>query len=367
MAQPIRVLHVNGIMNYGGAEAMIMNLYRQIDRDNVQFDFIVHSEKDGYYDKEIALLGGKKHICPRYTVSNHIAYVRWWKNFFSAHPEYKILHSHIRSTASIYLPIAKNQGITTIAHSHSTSNGHGLKALLKNILQLKIRYQADYLFACSQEAGNWLFGKTAAHTQRFKIIPNSIDTHRFLFNEKKRKEVRCALGIDDAVVIGHVGSFTEVKNHMFLLKCFAEYHKKVPNSKLLLVGEGGLEKSIKEQVLKQGLINDVIFLGAKANVQDYYQAMDCFIFPSLWEGLGIAIVEAQASGLPCVVSDKVPRSVDIGAGLVDFVSLHEPLANWISKIRKIERKDTSVYIKNSGFDVEENAKKLQKFYEEIWK
>ena len=161
----IRILHVLGSLNMGGAETLIMNLYRNIDRDKIQFDFVVHTNKIGLYEDEIKELGGKIYRIQRYKGINHFSYKKEWNNFFEEHKEYKIIHGHMRSTASIYLKIAKKYGRITIAHSHNTSNGHGFSSLVKKILQYNIRNVSDYFMGCSYEANKRLFGKTCLNTQ----------------------------------------------------------------------------------------------------------------------------------------------------------------------------------------------------------
>lgn len=358
---PIRVLHMIAVLEMGGSQSMVMNIYRSIDRRKVQFDFIVdHPDRDIKLRKEIESLGGKIYFMPTFKGTNICEVQKSWKTFFLTHREYKILHTHSRSYASIYLPIAKKCGLKTIAHSHSTSNGAGITGYIKDLLQMPLRYQADYLFACSKEAGEWLFGKKYVKSKKFRIIPNAIDTKRFVFNLEIRNRIREELGVSNNFIIGHVGRMTYPKNHIFLLKMFAKFSRKIKNAKLLLVGDGELMENMVKEAKNLGIDNNVIFVGSKLNIYDYYQAMDFFIFPSIWEGLGIAIIEAQASGLHCLVSDAVPRSVDVGAGLVEFLSLDN---NWCKRIRKTEkRENTEMYIKNAGYDITLNVDFLQNFY-----
>lgn len=365
MSGAVRVLHVVGIMGLGGAETMVMNLYRQIDRQKVQFDFVVHTDQAGAYDREIKSLGGKMYSCPRYRGANHLSYVNWWKAFLADHTEYKILHSHIRSTASLYLPIAKKHGLTIIIHGHSTSNGKGIEAAVKGILQLPLKRQADYLFACSKEAGEWLFGKKAVRSERFHVIPNAIDTERFRFDPVLRESVRKDLGVEERFVIGHVGRMTREKNHAFLLRIFQELLKRKSNAVLFLLGDGELREQLTKEAATLGISSWVTFFGARTNVSDYYQAMDAFVFPSTWEGLGIAALEAQAAGLPCLIADTVPRAVDIGAGLVAFLPLSKPAAEWAGMICSVQRNDTSQFVRKAGYDVRDNAAAFQRFYEKI--
>lgn len=349
---------------------MIMNLYRVIDRSKFQFDFIIdHPDRDNELRDEIEALGGRIYFFPTFRGKNIYEEKRTWDKFLTEHQEYKVLHTHSRSYASIYLPIAKKHGLITIAHSHSTSNGKGAVAKIKDLMQFPIRYQADYMFACSKEAGEWLFGKKTVKSGNFKVIPNAIDSKLFAYSPEKREKIRKKLNIANSYVIGHVGRISKPKNHHFLLRCFKEIHRNNQNAVLLLVGDGELSGEIKKEANQLEIQDRIIFLGSRTNTYDYYQAMDCFVFPSLWEGLGIAVVEAQASGLPCIVSDAVPRSVDVGAGLVEFLSLSMSLTSWMERINvnHTERKDTTELVVKAGYDIKENAKSMQNFYEDICK
>lgn len=361
---PIRVLHVLGALNIGGAEMMVMNLYRNIDREKIQFDFVIHTTAQGDFTNEILDLGGRIYSCPRYIGRNHIQYCKWWNNFLEEHREYKIIHGHVRSTASLYMAIARKKGCVTISHSHSTSNGEGISALAKNAMQYPIRYVADYMFACSDEAGKWLFGKKAITRNSYRVISNAIDMKRFAFNEQKRGEIREQLGIiNEDFVIGHVGRFTEPKNHMFLIDIFQRVRQKRQNVKLLLVGDGELKDKVKQETERLGVSDSVIFAGTKTETEDYYQAMDIFVFPSLWEGLGIAVLEAQANGLGCMVSDRVPDKVKISEG-VRFLALEEP-EKWIELLETNEGRRTKMQFEGEEFDIKKITLEMQGFYQEV--
>lgn len=336
MTQPIRILHVLGGLDAGGAESFVMNLYRAIDRNAVQFDFVKHTSQIGVFENEVRAMGGEIYQCSRYRGENHWAYKKWWNDFYQQHHEYIVIHGHVRSTAAIYLKIAKKYGRVTIAHSHSTSNGSGISALVKDAMQLPIRHIAEYLFACSDKAGKWLYGSKALNGDNYKIIPNGIDLQRFAFDEDKRLTIRRELGIEhDDYVVGHVGRFSKPKNHMFLIKMFAAFSVFESKTKLLLVGDGPLCDIIQRQCTELGVRDKVIFVGAKTNTEDYYQAMDVFTFPSLWEGLGIVALEAQANGLKCIVSDRVPNNVAV-TKKVEFLPL-DNMEDWIEAIT--EEKD----------------------------
>ncbi len=371
MVGPIRVLHVLGGLNCGGAETMIMNLYRSIDRSKIQFDFMVHTIDKCDYDDEIRKLGGRIYSVPRYNGLNHFKYKRAWNDFFKNHPKYRIVHGHMRSTAAIYLKIAKKQRVITIAHSHSiASRGNKIEQFVKNVMQIPIRYIADYLFACSNEAGKWLFGEKATKQDNYRVIKNAIDAERYVFNEAVRDKVRKDLNIENKLVVGHVGRFTYPKNHKFLIELFYEVQKQNENTILLLVGDGEFRPQIEKQINSLGIKDKVILTGVVPNVNDYMQAMDVFVFPSIFEGLGIAAIEAQAEGLRCIVSDKVPKEAFI-TDLIESISLTTDMKKWASKILQYssgcQRQKTFAKIKQAGYDIRKNTQILEDFYIGIFK
>jgi len=371
MGKPIRVLHVLGTLNRGGAETMIMNIYHNIDRSKIQFDFIKHTNKKCDYDDEIIKLGGKIYSIPRYTGKNHLKYIESWNDFFNSHTEYKIIHGHMRSTAAIYLKIAKKHGLLTIAHSHSiASRGNKLQQFIKYIMQLPIRYTADYLFACSEQAGKWLFGKNVINKNNFNVIKNAIDIEKYLFNQSKRNEMRKTLNIEDKFVVGHVGSFTYPKNHKFLIEVFNEIQKQNRATILLLIGDGELRSQIEKQISDLGLEDKVILTGTVSNVNEYLQAMDVFVFPSIFEGLGIAVIEAQAAGLPCVVADTIPEEAYL-TDLIESIPLTAKEDLWTEQILKYndgyERRNTYEEVKSKGYDIYETNQWLEEFYLKNWR
>lgn len=360
--EPKRILHVLGKLNRGGAETLVMNLYRNIDRNKFQFDFVIHTDEKGDYTDEILKLGGKIYSVPKYKVINHIKYKKAWKGFFDKHKEYQIIHGHVRSTASIYLKIAKKYGLYTIAHSHSISSGKGLTAVIKNILQYRIRYVADYFIGCSQKANEWLFGKKVANSNKCEILENGIYIKKFLYNEEKRKKIRDEMGIENnEILIGHVGRFSKVKNHKFLIDIFKEFYKKNSNSKLILLGNGELKENIKERVVRLGLEKKVIFHNVVDNIEDYYNAMDAFVFPSLYEGLGMVVIEAQINGLKCYVSNNIPKCTNID-GKVKFISLRNSSKYWSKLIDKMQYPRKIDIINFKDYDIMQVVKKIEKIY-----
>lgn len=365
MPEPIRVLQVFAEMNRGGAENMIMNLYRNINRSEVQFDFVVHTINKCAFDDEIRAMGGNIYNVPAYSGKNHFEYKKAWESFFKDHPEYKVIHGHVRSTASIYLNKAKKYGLTTIAHSHNTSSGSGFPAIVKNILQYQIRNIADYLFACSQNAGTWLYGEKACKKDNFFILNNAIEAKRFVLNKEVRDKKRKELQLEDFFVVGHIGRFHPQKNHAFIIDIFKELSEKNSKVKLLLIGDGTLRKEIEKKVSNLGLSEKVIFTGVRPDIPELLQAMDVFLFPSLFEGLPVTLIEAQASGLEIYASETISQEVAI-TDLINYNSLNSHPSEWVNNIlnkkRLNKRKNYLSEIENANYDIEKNSLWLQEFY-----
>ena len=360
---PIRVLHVLGALNIGGAEMMVMNLYRNIDREKIQFDFVIHTTAQGDFTNEILKLGGRIYSCPRYIGRNHIQYCKWWNNFLEEHREYKIIHGHVRSTASLYMAIAKKKGCVTISHSHSTSNGEGISALAKNAMQYPIRYMADYMFACSDEAGEWLFGRKACTEKKYFFFPNAIELSRFQYSESVRKEMRGDLDIEREMIIGTVGRNSNPKNPFGILDIFERVSKKNEKAVLLWIGTGELEGEVKKEAVRRKLANRIHFMGNRKDVPELMQTFDIFIFPSLWEGLPVTVIEAQAAGLPCLISDRVTKQVAVSK-LVHYLPVDQGYEVWEEAIlnSNLDRQDVQNEIRQAGFDIHESAQWLEKFY-----
>lgn len=371
MNQPIRVLHVIGIMNRGGAEAMIMNLYRKIDRTKVQFDFVENTYEKAAYDDEIQSLGGIIYHCPHYNGKNHFEYVHWWKEFFNLHRgEYAIVHGHIGSTAAIYLKIAKKSGVFTIAHSHNSGTDHSLNSYLYFIFSYPTRFIADYFFACSQIAGADRFGQRVVSSSSYSVFHNGIDTNDFSFSKSVRDQVRSELGIENKIVIGHIGRFEKQKNHRLLLDIFRCLKQKQYNCMLLLVGDGPLRTEMMEYAKTIGISGSVIFLGVRSDVNRLVQAMDFFVFPSLHEGLPVTLVETQTSGLPCVISDGVPAESILTNNLISVMGLKDTPEQWADHIVNRfdeERYDRSREVIEAGYDISTTAKWLEEFYLEKYR
>ena len=361
----IRILHVIGSLDMGGSQMFVLNLYNHIDRTKIQFDFVVREGKNYFLEDKVRELGGKIYKLPALKFTNYLTYVSAWKKFFKEHPEYKIVHGHIRSTAAIYLKIAKNFGLKTISHSHSTRNNSGISAFVKAVLQYPIRFVADYFFACSKDAGEWLFGKKITHQANFFVVPNAIDTAQFAYNPATRSEMRQKLNVKNNFIVGHVGRLDVPKNHTFLLKIFAEVYKQNPQARLFLVGDGPLKEDLVKQTEQLNIQKAVLFCGNQS-AAPYYQAMDVFVFPSLYEGLGISIIEAQVSGLPCVISANLPKEADLDCDLVTRVGLEQPAAVWsktvLAQMGKKPRQSQQDKVTGKGYDISATTHWIQDFY-----
>lgn len=366
MTEPIRVLQVLGGTGLGGAESRTMDLYRNMDRDRVQFDFAVHNSAPDFYDEEIESLGGNIYRLPRFKMYNYFSYKRAWREFFKKHRGYSAVHGHMTSTASIYLPEAKRAGVPlAMAHARSAGVDAGLKGKMTHFLRRNLWKKADYCLACSGEAGEAVYGPKAKAQGLIRVLPNGVEVQKFRYQEEKRKALREELGLSEQFVIGHVGRFHPCKNHTFLLDVFSEVCKIRPQSALILVGEGTLMEAMRQKAETLGLLKKVHFVGQKANAADYYQAMDFFVFPSFYEGLPGTVVEAQAAGVPCLLADTITKEVAI-TPLVEYENLSESAAKWAEEILKRAdepRRDWYEDIKAAGFDVKYQAENMARFYE----
>ena len=366
--QPMRILQVIGAMDRGGAETFVMNLYRNVDRAKIQFDFLVNENRECDYDAEIREMGGHIYRIPRYNLVNGIQYKKACRDFFRLH-RYPVVHGHIGLPASIYLSEAGKRGSFTIAHSHSRNYPFSIEEAVFRICSHRVRNVADYFLACSREAGVDRFGGSIVSGDLFHILNNGVDTNALAFSVENRIGIRSELGISkDAPVFGHVGRLTEVKNHRFLIEVFSAINQKYPESKLLLVGRGELEAQLHEEVAKAGLEGSVLFLGVRNDVAAILSAMDVFLFPSLSEGLSCAAIEAQASGLPTLLSTGVPeltrilpftKRLDLSKGSDAWAEEAEIM---YSASRTIDRLSAKSYICKAGFDIEESAAWIQKLY-----
>lgn len=363
--EPIRVAHIIGKWLGGGVESVVMNYYRHIDRTKIQFDFICDNDSTNIPYDEIEQLGGRVILVPPY--QKVFEYQKELVKIFKDN-NYKIVHSHINTLSVFPLRAAKKAGVPIrIAHSHSTTNKKEWK---KNLVKQVLRpfskvYATDYM-CCSELAGRWLFGNKEYDKGNVYLLNNAIDLDKFKYDEKIRKEKRKELNIkDDTLVIGHVGRFVEQKNHRFLIDIFNEVHKQKENSILLLVGQGLLMEEMKEKVKTLGIEDKVIFLGQRNDVNELYQVFDVFCLPSLYEGLPVVGVEAQATGLLCVFSDDMTKETKV-LDTTEFLSLNQSVEEWarilIDSYKKFKRTNHNDEISSNGFNIENETHKLVDYY-----
>jgi len=350
-------------MNRGGLETMLMNYYRQLDRSGVQFDFMVHRAEPGHYDAEIEALGGRIHRMPPIKPGGYRTYFRALDRFFAAHPEYRVVHSHINENSSFVLRAAKRAGVPCrIAHSHLSGLGLDLKLPFRLYARMAMRGNPNRHFACSRQAGRWLFGGKTAR-DGVVVLNNAVNVRDFAFDADARREVREELGAGGRLVIGHIGRFNGQKNHSFLLEVFAAVRQRRPDALLVLAGDGSLRTAVEAKAARLGLADAVAFLGVRSDVARLMQGFDLFLFPSLFEGLPVVLVEAQAAGLRCFVSDTVTREADV-TGRVDFISLRASAGRWAERILSApaDRADTSEALRRHGYDAAAMSAWLADYY-----
>lgn len=354
-------------MDRGGAETFIMNVYRTTNPKDVQFDFLVHEMHECDYDAEIKERGGAIYRLPRFSGINSISYYSKCKRFFQEHHEYSAVHGHIGSCAALYLSAAKQAGLYAIAHSHNTKGG-GLGQRAFDVVSYPTRFIADAFLACSQEAGTDRFGAKVASGENFRVVNNGILIESYCFEVERRLTLRKSLGINrNAPVFCHVGRFTPQKNHEFLIEAFALIVRHLPNAILLLAGRGELEDSVKADVASRGLSGNIKFLGVRDDIPDVLMASDVFLFPSKWEGLGIAAIEAQATGLPCLLSDALPSLSKVTEHAL-FLPLDAGAETWAHAAVaaldvQIPRSQQIALVRSAGFDISDTTDKLVNLYE----
>lgn len=365
----IRIAQIVGKWLGGGVETVLMNYYRNIDRDKIQFDFICDEDSTNIPYEEIEELGGKVILIPPY--QKIMKYQRELKRVLK-NGEYKIVHSHINALSVFSLRAAKKVKIPVrIAHSHSTTNKKEWKKnLLKQLLRpLSKLFATDYM-CCSELAGRWLFGNKEYDKGNVYLLNNAIDLNKFKYDEKIKKDKRKELNIaDDTLVIGHVGRFVEQKNHRFLIDIFSEVHKRNNNSILLLSGQGPLTGEIKEKVKDLELEKSVKFLGQRNDIGELYQAFDVFCLPSLYEGLPVVGIEAQATGLLCILSDNMTKETKV-LETTEFFSLNKSSKEWadfiLEKLKVFERQNRMYENLNNKFNIIKEAEKLKYKYYELY-
>lgn len=367
MDKPIRVLQVVTLMERAGLETRIMDIYRNIDRSKIQFDFLTHRMEDGDYDDEIRSLGGVVYHIPSIKPWSLPQYIHNLDKFFKEHSRYRIIHVHLNTYSGWVQYAAKRAGVPVrITHSRNNGLDRNWKMVFKAMSKLIVNGPTTHKFACSRQAGEFLFGKKGIlPPNEFMVIPNGFNLSKFSFDAEKRREMRDKLQLTNELAIVHVGRLAPQKNHKYLVEVFDCLHKKRPKSKLFLIGDGELRHDIEKQVDSLDLKDSVVFLGSLPNVGDYLQAMDAMVFPSFYEGFGTVALETQCNGLPTLATNGLTVETKITECL-EFMVIHDDPNNWADKVlemvARIERKDRTDEIRRAGYDIKDTYKILSDFY-----
>lgn len=364
--EPIRVLHVVTHLNRNGLESRIMDIYRNIDRSKVQFDFMIHRNDLGDFGEEIKALGGKIYVMPSISPRNFILYNKKLNVFFEEHTEYKIVHAHLNSLCTWVLRAAYKHNVPVrIAHSRNASMEKNLRGAAKWISKQFVNKYATVRFGCSQMAGDWLFGKKYSRGETFRVIPNAFQVDKFIWNPEIRTEKRNELKVKDKTVFIDIARLSEQKNHIYLLKVFEEIKKLIPNAALLLAGAGECEEKIRQYIDSHGLNDDVQMLGPRSDAAELYQAADMFLFPSKYEGFGTVVIEAQMTNLPVIASDTIPHETKL-CDCVEFMPITFEPSKWAEKanemLLKNKRGDNLKILQDAGFDIRKQYVWMQNFY-----
>lgn len=363
-----RILQVVDNITYGGIQSFIMNVYRQIDRKQIQFDFLVHHYYEDSFESEIKNLGGNVFYVPSRR-EGYLKNKRAIKNFFAKHPEYKVVHMHESSLSYIEpLIAAKRVGVEKrIIHSHSTTQkGNPLHTVLHLYNKRRIFKIATDMYACSDKAARWFCTEKDYQNNRYTFIPNSIQPEKYYFSEDSRRLIRNEFHIgSETTLYGLIGRLTWQKNHVFLLTLFAEIIKNKPTAKLMLVGDGTDRETLIDKVKELNIQDSVIFTGSRRDAWRFYSALDILVMPSINEGFPVTLVEAQAASLPCLVSENVTKMAMM-SDFIEYISLDECMYKWITALDRLlsnhKRKNESELFVNSQFDIKYFAQKLTEMY-----
>lgn len=366
--EPIRIAQIIGKWLGGGVESVVMNYYRNIDRTKIQFDFICDEDSTDIPYDEIDALGGKVILIPPY--QKVFKYHKELKKVLKE-GKYKIVHSHINTLSVFSLCAAKSAKVPVrIAHSHATSSKKEiLRNIIKNILKRFSKLFATDYFACSEVAGRFQFGNRTFDNGKVTVINNAIDINKFLYYKEKRNKIREELDIDDTTVLfGNVGRLESVKNQKFVIDIFNEYVKNRNNAILIIVGEGALKESLASYANELNLNEKVKFLGQRKDIDYIYSALDIFLFPSLYEGFGLSLIEAQCSGVYCLSSTNVIKEIEVSNN-IDFIDLSLDAEEWSKMaIPNLDRENKDYLKKNiNDYDINSQVKKLEKKYIELFK
>lgn len=363
---PIKILQIFTVLNKGGAETNLMNYYRNMDRSQFQIDFLVHRET-GFFEEELIKSGSKIFRLPAILPWKLKEYKKAVKAFFEEHNDYDIVHGQCSELGVFIYEEAKRRGIPVIiAHAHNNRMDRDKKLVFRLIWKKKMRKSINAYFTCGKEAAENLFGKKLS--EKSYQMNNAIEVEDFQFNQEVREKKRKELQAEETINLVNIGRFNTQKNQSFLLDIFAELIKRNKKYKLFLVGQGELESQLREKAKQLKIEQDVEFLGLRNDVPELLQAMDIFLFPSLHEGFSVAFVEAQTTDIKAIISDGVPTESILIPENVTVIPLKNSAQQWAEKIAEInnfERKNVADLIKEKGYDIKENAQKLEKKYKEL--
>ena len=374
MQQPLRILQVvDKLAPDSGVATVVLRYCNAMDKRRVIFDFLVHEEPDIHIRHKLENDGSKVFVAPPLRLATLVPYCCFLKRFYKEHSQYKIIHGHLPNAAPFYLGMARVAGVPVrIIHCHNARSGDtALKKIRNDLLFKLLPFCANVRCACSETAAQFLFGTQSDRVKYpYHLVRNALSPEQYRFRREVREETRKNLGITEGCfVVGHIGRMCPQKNHAFLLKIFAAFYARHRNARLMLVGNGELQESLRAQALELIPEEAVLWLGVRNDVPALLQAMDVFVLPSLYEGLPLVALEAQASGLPCLLSENITKETDIVSGLVHHVSLRKTPAEWASLIglQRERLTDTSRFFAAAGYDIAMEASKLATFYEELYR
>lgn len=367
MSQKIKVLHIVGAMAPGGLENFIMNLFRNIDRESVSFDFVVHARKDGDYVPELEKSGAKVYLCPRLT-AHPLKNLKEIKRIVKENNYDFVIRHTANALVTPQLLAAKKGGAKTICHSHSTDDP---SKLLHKLGKLLMRKSTDYRFACSEAAGKWMYGNLG-----FTVVKNALDIREFAYSSDKDADIRREFNCEGRPLFGHIGNLLEVKNHLYLMDVYAAIIKRIPNALCFCIGEGDMRPKIEARIKELGIGDNVILTGMRFDVPKFMSALDVLLFPSIFEGLPLSLIEAQAASLPMIISDRITRDVEVTEGIVRFMSIDLSPDEWAERAVEIAeefknsdqkamlRTEQRKVIAEHGYDIEELCRFYESFFEE---
>ena len=362
----IRILHSVSNMDRAGIETMLMNYYRYIDRSKIQFDFLCNKTKPGAYDDEIKSYGGRIYHTPGLNPLKYPQYLSYMKRLFDDHPEYKIIEAHNGALGVYALYAARKNNIPVrIFHAHGASITKDMKYPLKLFCRSRLKNNINRNYTCGLAAAECYFGKKVVEEGDYVLIPNAIEVEKFTYDASVREKIRKEFDLEGKKVVGHVGRFMKQKNHDFLIRVFSMICEKDDNAVLVLLGDGELMDDVRKLAESLGVGSRVMFAGNVNNVNEWYNAFDVFVLPSVWEGLPVVGVEAQANDLPCVFSNTITKEICLSKS-VQFISLNDSYEEWADIILKAaeekDRKDNAALITKNNYNIHYEAKKLQQRY-----